>query len=131
MHYTVTGNSFMPVNSTEGLYNPNTRSVSGNMIFVEGEYSLNKRTILSGAVMTDANNIGNRQNNFKAASMGLSYKVSKHSTIGFQATISQGETPYYNGRMGNYNYGGTQPPMQNMFSGFGQGMADGLNSTIR
>jgi len=48
--------------------------------------------------MTDVNslNSNNPNNNFKAASFGLDYKVSEHSSIGFRATVSEGQRNYYN-----------------------------------
>ena len=131
MHYSITGNTFMPLNQNEALYNPNNQKRTGNLLFVEGQYQLNKRVAVSGAVMYDANNIANRQNNFKAVSVGMDYKVSKNSTLSFRTQISQGESPYYNTRIGTYNFGSTTAPMSDMFGGFGQGLTDGLNSTIR
>ncbi|MBA3706105.1 MAG: hypothetical protein H0W84_09460, partial [Bacteroidetes bacterium] len=86
MHYSLTGNSVMMNN------NETNKSVSGNLLFVGGQYQLNKRLIMSGAVMTDVNNF-NR--NLKAASLGLDYKVSEHSTIGIRATVLQGNSDYY------------------------------------
>jgi hypothetical protein len=104
MHYSITGNTFMPLNQNESLLNNSNKTVTGNLIFAEGQYQLNKRTVLSGALMVDASN-SNRQNNFKAVSMGLDYKVSKHSTIGFRATVSQGTSDYqYNPKSGKYDY---------------------------
>ncbi len=83
------------MNRNEAIYNPSNKNVSGNLIFVGGEYQLNPKMIVSGAVMTDVNSL-NKQNAYKAASLGLDYKVSAHSTIGFKATISSGQGNYYN-----------------------------------
>src|SRR4051812_8970307 len=118
MHYTITGNTFMPLNSGEGLFNPSRRTMNGNLIFGEGEYKLNMRMTLAGSVMTDVNSFS--KNNYKAASLGLRYETSKHSWIGVQATISSGESPYYNTHQGAYNFGGAQAPMYDMFGGLGQ-----------
>ena len=64
--------------------------------------------------------------------MGMDYKVSAHSTIGFRASFSEGTgTPYFNSHMGGYNFGGSTPPMQDMFVGFGQDFTNCLNSSIR
>jgi hypothetical protein len=103
MHYTMTGNTFMMMNRNEALYNPNNAAVSGNLLFVEGQYQLSKRLIMSGAVMYDANGFNaNKQDNYKAASLGLDYKVSEHSSIGFRATISQGNGNYYSNPVNPY-----------------------------
>jgi hypothetical protein len=96
MHYTATGNTFMPLNQNEAIYNSSNKTVSGNLVFVEGQYRLNKRMIMSGAVMVDANGSNaNKQNNYKAASLGLEYKVTEHSSIRLQTTISGGQGNYY------------------------------------
>lgn len=131
MHYSITGNTFMPINQNEALFNSNNKSRTGNLLFVEGQYQLNKRVAVSGAVMYDANNFTNKQNNYKAISIGMDYKVSKRSSIGFKAIISQGESPYYNTHMGTYNFGSTTAPMADMFGGFGQDFTRSLNSSIR
>ena len=98
LHYTVSGNTFMPMNRNEALFNTSSNPVTGNLIALGGSYKLNKRFTLSGAVITDASVIANKQNNFKAVSMGLEYKVSNHSSIYLQTTISsgQGNSHYYN-----------------------------------
>src|SRR3989344_4740266 len=63
MHYSITGNTFMPartnefvhsgrpINQNEALFNPNNKTRNGNLLFVEGQYQLNKRVAVSGAVM--------------------------------------------------------------------------------
>lgn len=130
MHYSITGNTFMPVNQNEAFINSGNRTRSGNILFVEGQYDLNKRVSLTGSVMYDANNFNNKQSNYKAVALGLDYKVSKHSTIGFQAIFSQGESPYYNSHNGSYNFGG-QSPIFNSFGGLGQDFTQRLNSAIR
>jgi len=97
MHYTVTGNTFMALNQHEALLNTSKRTASGNLLFVEGEYLLNKRLIMSGAVMLDANELNvNKRNNFKAGSLALEYKITEHSSIKFETIISKGQGNYYN-----------------------------------
>jgi hypothetical protein len=117
MHYMSSPNSLMYMNRNEAIYNPSNSNVSGNLVFVGGEYQLNKKTIVSGAVMTDVNSI-NKQNSYKAASIGLDYKVSEHASIGFKATISNGQGNYYNNPnpMNNSLFPASSA---NPFSGFG------------
>lgn len=128
MHYSITGNTFTPISQNEALFNASNKTRSGNLLFLEGQYQLNKHIIVSGAVMYDANNLSNKQSNYKAIALGMDYKVSKHSSIGFQAIISQGENPYYNTHMGTYNFGSTTAPMGEMFGGLGQEFTRNLNS---
>ncbi|MCX6296873.1 MAG: hypothetical protein NTX97_12585 [Bacteroidetes bacterium] len=130
MHYSITGNTFIPINKNEAFTNSGNRTRLGNLLFVEGQYDLNKRVSLTGSVMYDANNFSNKQSNYKAVALGLDYKVSKHSSIGFQAIFSQGESPYYNSHNGSYNFGG-QSPIFNSFGGLGQDLTQRLNSAIR
>lgn len=127
MHYSITGNTFMPMNQNEALFNPNNKTRNGNLLFVEGQYQLNKRVAISGAVMYDANNFTNRQNNFKAISLGMDYKVSKHSTLSFRTVVSQGSSPYLNSGFG----GQTNPMMFDSFGGIGNEFTNRLNSSIR
>ena len=117
MHYTATGNTFMWMNRNEAIYNASNKTVSGNLLFVEGQYQLGKRMIMSGAMMYDANGFNaNKQNNYKAASLGLEYKVTEHSSIRFQTTISNGQGNYYN----NPN-----PFPSSGFNSFGTGFSNG------
>jgi len=128
MHYTITGNTFMSLNRNEALIN---NSVSGNLLFIEGQYQLNKRLIMSGAVMYDANTFA-KNNSFKAASLGLDYKLSNHSTIGIKATVSQGSTDYYlNPRSNTFEYSPYTNPIQNAVFGFGQWGEGQLNSITK
>ncbi len=131
MYYSITGNTFMPMNQNEALFNSSNKTRTGNLLFVEGQYQLNKRIAVSGAVMYDANNFPNKQSNYKAVALGMDYKVSKHSSIGFKAIISQGENPYYNTHIGTYNFGSTTAPMGEIFGGLGQEFTRSLNSSIR
>lgn len=127
MHYSITGNTFMPINQNEALFNTNNKARTGNLLFVEGQYQLNKRVAVSGAVMYDANNMANRQNNFKAVSVGMDYKVSKNSTLSFRTVVSQGNSPYINNGFGAQ----TNPMMFDSFGGFGNDFTNRLNSSIR
>lgn len=105
VHYAASGNNFMPLNSKESVLNSGNRSISGNLIFVGGDYQLNSRLIMSGSVMVDANDVRTKQNNFKAATLGFDYKISERSSIGFKASVSQGNNNYFiNPRTGNYDY---------------------------
>lgn len=105
MHYSASGLSFMQLNQDEYILNTSNKPFSGNLVFVGGDYLLNPKLIFSGAVMMDASNIGTKQNNFKAANVGLEYKVSEHSSIGFKAYISQGNGNYnLNSGTGRYGY---------------------------
>lgn len=104
MHYTASGSTLMQLNSKESNFYGN-KAVSGNLIFVGGEYQLSPKLIMSGSVMASANDIRTKQNNFKAATLGFDYKVSERSSIGFRATVSQGNNDYFiNSRTGNYDY---------------------------
>ena len=77
--------------------------------------------------MYDANNLANKQSNYKAISVGMDYKVSKHSTLSFRTEISQGDSPYRNGSFG----GQTNPMMFDSFGGIGNEFSNRLNSSIR
>jgi hypothetical protein len=122
MHYTITGNSFMPLNQNEALFNTNNKIVTGNLLFVEGKYKLNNRLIMSGAVMYDANGVNiNKKDNCKAASLGLEYKTSEHSSIKFETTVTEGK--------GNYN-NSPNPFSTNGYSSFGTGFSN-ENSLFR
>ncbi len=135
MHYTLAGNTFMPLNNQEALYNRGNRSVSGNMVFAEGIYQLNKRVSLNGAVMMDAGSLNNKQNNYKALSLGMDYKVGEHSYIGIKATVAQGnnENYFFNPKNNSFEYNpnGFSNPFSGLVSGFGQNMATSLNSITR
>lgn len=105
MHYTASGNNFMQLNSKESGLNSGKKSISGNFIFVGGDYQLNPKLIMSGSVMVDANDIRTNQSNFKAATLGFDYKISERSSIGFKASVSKGNSDYFiNSRTGNYDY---------------------------
>ncbi|MDQ3048021.1 MAG: hypothetical protein M3R27_10765 [Bacteroidota bacterium] len=110
MHYTASGNTFMPISNSESISNFSNRPVSGDLVFLGGDYLLNEKIILSGSVMMDVNNVTNKQSNYKAATLGMEYKISKHSSIKFETTISEGR--------GNYNNNGSSFPTS---SGLGGG----------
>jgi hypothetical protein len=120
LHYSIAGNTMMPLNQQETLFNTNNKTISGNLLFVEGQYQLNKRLLVSGAILYNANSFTlNKKNNYKAATVGLEYKVTKHSSIKFETTVSQGQSNYYNnsfpGSTSNY---------------FGNGFSNGMNNSV-
>lgn len=127
MHYSITGNTYMAVGQNEALINPNSKNRTGNLIFAEGEYLVNKKISVNGGVMVDANNFNNSKNNYKAVSLGMDYKVSKHSSIGFKAIISEGDSPYRNGSFG----GQANPMMFDSFGGIGNEFGNRMNAAIR
>ncbi|MCE9539096.1 MAG: hypothetical protein K8R85_07750 [Bacteroidetes bacterium] len=131
----MTGNNFAQLNSKESVLNSGNRSISGNLIFVGGDYQLNPKLIMSGSVMVDANDVSTKQNNFKAATLGIDYKISERSSIGFKATVSQGNNNYFiNSGTGNYNYNSNNiNSASSLFlSPLTQwGMENNLNPTIR
>ncbi len=135
LHYNLAGNTFMPLNSGEALYNGKRQNVSGNLIFVEGQYQLNKRWMMSGAVMADANSLNNKQNNYKAISLGMNYKVAEHSYIGISATVESGQGNYFNpnDKTNPYYYGTGNNDMFRSINvgGVGQLGAQVLNGIVR
>ena len=132
MHYTATPNTAFFLNSNEAIVNRSNQNMSGNLIMVGGDYKLNKKVMLSGAVMMDANGIGNKQNNYKAASLGLDYKVSEHSTISVRTTVSQGSSDYfYSPQRGAFQYNPFNGTPAGAVSGFGEWTTDALNGSIR
>lgn len=111
-------------------YGKNQKNYSSNLLFVGGEYQLNKKVIVSGAVITNTSSSYNKPNNYKAATVGLDYKISKHSSIGIRATVSQGNPDYiFNPNQGSYNYNPfIYNSVGNIFTGMGQWGADELNN---
>jgi hypothetical protein len=133
MHYTITPNSSFTLNRNESFVNTGNRNSSGNLLFGGAEYKLNKRLIVSGAVMVDANGMKSWQNSYKAASVGMDYKLSEHSSIGFRATVSQGSSDYmFDQTRNSYQYRPfNNNSFGNMFSSFGQWGTEELNRTVR
>jgi hypothetical protein len=86
MHYTASANTAFLLNPNEAIVNRSQKNVSGNLVMIGGDYMLSKKLILSGSVMKD---------NLKAASLGLEYKMSNHSSIKIETTISNGQGNYY------------------------------------
>jgi hypothetical protein len=107
--------------------------VPQNLFFAGGEYSLNKKVMLSGAVMMNVSNNRNFQNNFKAISLGMDYKITERSSIGFRASISEGSMDYmYDQRNGAFQYQPFQnSAFGNTMNGFGQWGSSELNRMIR
>ncbi len=136
MHYTLTGNTFIPINNHEALYNGSYRNVSGNFIFAEGQYQLNKRLNISGAVMADINGENNQCGRYKEVSLGLNYKVTEHSYIGISGTLSQGNTQnyFFNSQTNSFEYlpsNGEYGLFSQLATGMGQWGAKSLNTMIR
>jgi hypothetical protein len=133
IHYQVSPMTAVAISHNETLLNKDQRMHSGNLVFAGGTYQLNKKLSVNGAVMMDANSLNNRQNNYKAASLGMDYKISEHSSIGFKATVSQGSTDYdYNPSRGSYEYHPlTNNPFGNIIGGIGQWGTEELNRSIR
>jgi hypothetical protein len=106
---------------------------SNNLLFVGGEYQLNKKILVSGAVMTNPTSIDNKQNNYKAAAVGIDYKVSKHSTIGIRASISQGnENNFFDFNRGSINRSSSNfNPAGNTLNGMDLWENDTWNTSIR
>lgn len=132
IHYSLSPGTAYPLNRNESLYNSGKHNASANLFFAGGEYRLNKKVTLSGAVMADMKGMNNRQNNYRAVSAGMDYKVSKHSSIGFRATVSQGASDYnYDPKRGSYEYIPLHDSFGNIFTGLGQWGVDELNRSIR
>jgi hypothetical protein len=89
LHYTVNGDSYVPIISGENKFPTGRQYYSGNLFTLEGQYKLNNQLILSGDLMYDANPLLNKQHTFKAASLGLDYKVSDHTTLSVKTAIIQ------------------------------------------
>jgi hypothetical protein len=117
----------------ETFMSAGSRNPGGNLIFAGGEYKLNKRVMLSGAVMTNVNGMNNRRDHYKAASIGMDYKVTEHSSIGFRATVSQGNMDYnIDPQRGSNEYRPfNNNSFGNIFTGLGEWGADGLNRAVR
>lgn len=101
VHYSLSGSTFYPLNTNEALYNPSKQAVSGNLISIGGTYQLNKRLDINGAVMMNAFDKQAGSTGFKAAALGLDYKVTDRSTISIQTVISAGSGNYLNNPMMN------------------------------
>jgi len=129
MHY-----SFGPgFGRSESYTASGKRNLSGNLVFAGGEYRLNKKVSLSGALMVDASGMSDRRNMYKAASFGMDYKMTEHSSIGFRATVSQGNMDYnFNPNRGSYEYRPfNNNSFGNIFTGLGEWGTDELNRAIR
>jgi hypothetical protein len=129
MHYTMTPGTTYRISNNESVMNYSNRNASGNMIFAGAEYKMNKKLLVCGAFMMDTKNRSLQNNNYKAISFGMDYKLSEHSSIGFRATVSQGSTDYiFDPNRGSYNYNPvTGNTFGNMMGGFSQWGVDELN----
>lgn len=130
MHYTNLGARSYGWGQEGGCI-PMGNNFSGNLVSVGGEYLLNKKLIVSGAVMANASTI-NKRNNFKALSLGLDYKLNEHSSIGIRANVSQGNPDYmFNPARNSFDYNPMNTPTSNLFGGFGQWGTDAINGSFR
>jgi hypothetical protein len=129
MHYSSHPNLII---QNENRTSSNNKNISSDLLFVGGEYLLNKKLSVSGAVMTNVSSLNNKQNNYKAAAIGFDYKVSEHSTIGIRAGVSQGDQNYmFNPKNNNFDYYPSADRSNGLINGFGQWGADELNRNIR
>jgi hypothetical protein len=104
IHYTVNGNSYLPITLGENKFPTGRQPYSGNLFMLEGQYKLNDQLLFSGDLMYDANPLLNKQRSFKAASLGLDYKVSEHTTLSIKTMIIQNNgynSPYSNSPFGS------------------------------
>lgn len=90
MHYTIAGRPAMLANSNEPFLNAANKQASGNLLFVEGQYQINPKLIVSGTMMHQITNPLLPQPNYNRASLGIQYKLSDKASIGIGTTISNG-----------------------------------------
>jgi hypothetical protein len=112
MHYTVNGNSYVPITLNENRYATGRQNYSGNLFVLEGQYKLTHQLMLSGDLMYDSNPLMNTQRSFKAAALGLDYKVSPHTTLSVKTAIIQSNG--YNVPYSNSPFGANPIPMMGM-----------------
>jgi hypothetical protein len=128
LHY----NSSFTSNRNEGCFAPGSGNLSGNLLFVGGDYKMNKKLLVSGSVMMETKNNRNFDNNFKAVSLGMEYKVSKHSSIGIKAIISEGNSDYMTDPRGSsLNRNLNNNSFGDPFSSFGQFGSSEMNNSFR
>ncbi len=89
LHYTVNGNSYVPITLSDNKYPTGRQSYSGNLLMLGGQYLVNNKLMFSGDLMYDTNPLLNKQHAFKAASLGLDYKVSSHATFSVKTILIQ------------------------------------------
>ncbi|MCE3279749.1 MAG: hypothetical protein K0S44_1940 [Bacteroidetes bacterium] len=119
-------------NRNEGCFAPGSGNLSGNLLFVGGDYKMNKKLLVSGSVMMETKNNRNFDNNFKAVSLGMEYKVSKHSSIGIKAIISEGNSDYMTDPRGSsLNRNLNNNSFGDPFSSFGQFGSSEMNNSFR
>jgi len=120
-------------NKSEGCFTANKKNSSADYLFVGGEYQLNKKIIVSGAIMASTNSLTVKQNNYKAVEIGMDYKVSKHSSIGIRAVVSDGNSNsmFDQGRNSNENRPFNNNSFGNGFTGIGEFGSGAFNNPIR
>ena len=108
LHYNINGNTFINRALTNNHFPENRYAASGNLLLLEGQYALNHRTIVSGAVLYNVPSFSGKQGNYKGATFGLDYKVTPHTTFSIRTTVIQG-----NGNLQPYERSmfGTNPTM--------------------
>jgi hypothetical protein len=130
IHYTSYPNSLLQNGNEKN--NCGQKNYSSNLVFAGGEYQLSTKLTVSGAVLTNASSISNKQTNYKAASIGLDYKVSKHSSIGIQAGISQGSPDYiFNPAKNSYYYNPSNDKTNGILSPLGQWGIEALSGAVK
>lgn len=85
-------NNFFGLKNSELNYYSKTNY--NTLMFVQGEYLLNKNVILRGTIIKDLNNFSDNFN-YDAYSLGMDYKISNNSSIGFELQFSRSNQPFY------------------------------------
>lgn len=84
---------------TTGAYN---NRFTNTLIYAEGQYQLNKRITVNSLVIKNIVNLNdqtgnpNLNYNFNSMAVGMNYKISEGSSIGFQVQFNEGRTPFNN-----------------------------------
>lgn len=124
--------NFLLQTNDENLGTSNKKNYSSDLLFAGGEYQLNNKVTLSGAILTNTSSFNNKQSNYKAAAIGLDYKVSEHSSIGIRAGISHGDpNRMYDPKRNSFDCYPNSDPSNGIFTNQNQWGLESLNSTIR
>ncbi len=102
IHYTI-HNPFL----NELQHNTNI-PYSGNLIQIEGNYQFNERMTVSGGILYNIRPGLSKQTNYKAATLGLDYKVAPHTTFSIRTTVIQGNS-FVPNEQGPFNKAGFFP----------------------
>jgi hypothetical protein len=106
----VNGNSYIPITLSENKFATGRQNYAGNIFTLQGQYKLTNKLIISGDLMYDANPLLNKQHSFKAAALGLDYKISDHATLSVKTAIIQSNGTNYPYSNSSFNTG-AMPPM--------------------